>query len=187
MTPAWAGLGWASAAGPTTAVFEWHWRVAADHPLEEHWSMGALKHQGITGISWAAKQLGSLFPLAFHFCHPPFVLSFRVLHLVLHSIVLHFAFVHRPSDTFGCSLVDIGSSLKDVLSGGAEEPAENHSSDSGGRQQRALRARRRGGKEAALQQRWSAVWNGMVRHEEEADTSGNKLARRQGGGTSAEV
>ncbi|CAI5510148.1 unnamed protein product [Closterium sp. Naga37s-1] len=52
---------------------------------------------------------------------------------------------------------------------------------------RALRARRRGGKEAALQQRWSAVWNGMVRYEEEADTSGNEPARRQGGGTSAEV
>ncbi|CAI5492299.1 unnamed protein product [Closterium sp. Naga37s-1] len=45
---------------------------------------------------------------------------------------------------------------------------------------------RQGGAEAALQQRWSAVWNGMVRHEEEADTSGNEPARRQGGGTSAE-
>ncbi|CAI7801530.1 unnamed protein product, partial [Closterium sp. NIES-53] len=51
---------------------------------------------------------------------------------------------------------------------------------------RALRARRCGGKGAALQQRWSAVWNGMVRYEE-ADTSGNEPARRQGGGTSAEV
>ncbi|CAI5950899.1 unnamed protein product [Closterium sp. NIES-64] len=45
---------------------------------------------------------------------------------------------------------------------------------------------RQGGTEAALQQRWSAVWNGMVRHEEEADISGNEPAWRQGGGTSAE-
>ncbi|CAI7888449.1 unnamed protein product [Closterium sp. NIES-54] len=51
---------------------------------------------------------------------------------------------------------------------------------------RALQARRRGGKKAALQQRCSVVWNGRMRHEEEADTSG-KEAWRQGGGTSAEV
>ncbi|CAI7809707.1 unnamed protein product [Closterium sp. NIES-54] len=57
-----------------------------------------------------------------------------------------------------------------------------------GMRRRTLRATsRHGGKEAALQQRCSAVWNGMVRYEEEADTSGNEPARRQGGGTSAEV
>ncbi|CAI5950873.1 unnamed protein product [Closterium sp. NIES-64] len=47
-------------------------------------------------------------------------------------------------------------------SGGAEEPAEDSSSDSGGQQQRrrTLRATsQRGGKEAALQQRCSAVWH----------------------------
>ncbi|CAI5484645.1 unnamed protein product [Closterium sp. Yama58-4] len=88
------------------------------------------------------------------------------------------------------SSLQIGSSLKDAPSRGEEEPAENGSSDSGGRQQRrrTLRATsRRGGKKAALQQRCSEVWNGMVRHEEEADTSGNEPARRQGGSTSAEV
>ncbi|CAI5529128.1 unnamed protein product [Closterium sp. Naga37s-1] len=55
------------------------------------------------------------------------------------------------------------------------------------RRRRTLRARRRGGKEAALQQRCSVEWSGIMRHEEETDTSGKERARRQGGGTSAEV
>ncbi|CAI7864930.1 unnamed protein product, partial [Closterium sp. NIES-53] len=57
----------------------------------------------------------------------------------------------------------------------------------GMRRRRTLRARRRGGKEAALQQRCSVEWSGIMRHEEETDTSGKERARRQGGGTSAEV
>ncbi|CAI5484672.1 unnamed protein product [Closterium sp. Yama58-4] len=59
------------------------------------------------------------------------------------------------------SSLQIGSSLKDAPSRGEEEPAENGSIDSGGRQQ--------------------------LEGEKKVVTSSNETARRQGGGTSAEV